>query len=328
MFIGFIVVALVYSLHQYVIQNYRYEFVDSNGKSIFVKNFFTENKQTDDNRVFIIGSSHVQSLNTTYIHDYLLKRNLNFSVYNFGTGSDDPVERSRIIDTMFLAKPKIIVYGISYRDFENPSLSNQQTLKTPLNYLPDPISLFKNLFLESKIPLTAFDFLRNPEGITLAAIDYFIPKKKSNEEQTFYPFPNAPYKIGKNDTVVLTDYELNHYYERNPYLFTTIDSVDNNSDMLALEEIISKIKKNNVKFIIFTTPQSGYFLKTLTNSDRKNFELILNKIGSEFNLRIYQFNNNYTKLNIWKDPTHVAINDNVTIYNDNISQLILKELES
>lgn len=324
--LAFIAVYLVYSLHEYAFSN-MYSFVDEDGKTVRVKDFFATGNSSAENRLFILGASHVQPLNTTFMHDYLFTNHFNYTVYNFGRGSDTPVRRLGDLDSIISANPQIIVYGISYRDFGNPVPPNQQFTK-PVAYLPDPDQIVKEVFLNSKIPFTTFAFMDNPQEITLEAI-HFLTMKSGNtnsSSSSFYPWPNEPFEIDQNYTKVLNDTELTQYYFTHPNEFYGIGSVADNENMIALEDIISKLQKHHIKIIIFTTPQSKYFLDTLSDSDKKNFESILQQISDKSGIRIYQLNNNYSNLNVWNDPTHVTFGNNGAIYNNDIARIILGEL--
>lgn len=357
--IAFALVFSLYVLDQYMTTNSIDSFVDTKGKIVLTKNFLSSPNNADEKLIFIIGSSQVQSLNTTFIHNYLLEHSLNYTVYNFGQPADTPTERLKSIDTLIAKKPDVVVYGFSYRDFMSSSPSELQNAKI-VKYLPDPSSAFKKISVTLNIPITAFDFLENPAKVTFDAIKFFssiskrifLPTSKSatNEtnlwllnqlnpggygvgksvtnDTTFWPFPNANYRIPQRDTIILTDDELKNYYNRNAVADNRINSFDNNDNVAALEEIISKLQSHHIKLILFITPESRYFLNTLGDSDKKEFNLIIQNISSQYELEIYSLNDKYADLRVWKDLDHVAINDNVTIYNKDMSNHIIQELES
>lgn len=327
LFIAFVIVFSVYTLNGYMIKN-QTKFLNDQGELVLEKDFLSKADDINENRIFVIGSSHVQPLNTTYIHNYLLMHNLNYTVYNFGEGRDTPQDTLTTIDDIISTKPKIIIYGISYRDFDDSSTSDTQATK-PISGFPDPSYIFKKM-LTVNVPYAVFDSLKDPE-VTIYSVMENVNIIQNTDKNYYFPFPNTPFVYyGKKSDIppVLTDAELNKYYSKNQNLrgFYGIKNVEINYEVISLKRIISDIRNHNIKLIIFTTPQSKYFLKTLTNSDKENFDLILKEIRSEFNMRIYQLNDNYTNLNIWKDPTHVAINENITIYNEDISKIILQDL--
>ncbi len=134
-------------------------------------NFFSKPLEFDENNIFLIGSSHIKSLNTTFIQDQLSKNNQDFIVYNLAVGADSPEERLKNLDLLISSKPKIVVYGIAYRDFMVGLFdSGQLDIKSTL--LPDPNSFFneqtKELFSHYD-----FDFMENPKLVTLTALKLF-----------------------------------------------------------------------------------------------------------------------------------------------------------
>lgn len=325
--LAFLLVFLGYSLHEYVLSN-MYSFMDESGKTVLVKDFLQNTNNSTENRLFILGASHVQPLNTTFIQDDLFANHFNYTVYNLGKGSDTPARRLSDLDELISANPSFIAYGISYRDFGDAMPSGQQ-FKKPVAYLPDIEQMEKNVFLKLKIPSTTFSFMDNPQEITLEALHFLSTKllKPNTSSSSYYPWPNEPFEINRNYTSVLNNTQLALYYNTHPNEFYGISSVSDNENAIALEEIISKLQKHHIKIIIFTTPQSRYFLDTLSNPDKKNFNSILEKISTDCGIRIYQLNDNYTNLNVWNDPTHVTFGGNGTIYSNDISTIILGELE-
>ena len=98
-------------------------------------------------------------------------------------------------------------------------------------------------------------------------------------------------------------------------------------DFLDLQEIIKKLKENNIKIILFTTPQHKYFYDLVDTSEKIAFEKILLEIHNTSNLEIHSFTEKYSDLEIWRNPTHIVVSKSASIFSDDIAKLILEELK-
>ena len=81
-----------------IILSYQYEIKDGNFTSrsdniITQKEFYSKNFDSDEKRIYILGSSQAVAINPTYIDDYLSKANHNYEVFNLATISDSPTQR-------------------------------------------------------------------------------------------------------------------------------------------------------------------------------------------------------------------------------------------
>jgi len=300
----------------------------------FLKQHFNDS----ENRIFIIGSSQVKPLNTTYIQDYLSKNNLNYTVYNLGAGGDRPSDRIKSINMIISAKPKVIVYGIAYRDFV-PLISTQSafspsTFGKTSSPLPDLNMISTDLFakigssLNNIIPLP-----ENPKLMTETAMknainkisERLMHKKKSAIDLTFKPYPNAIFNVSKSD-IPKTDIELRDTFFVEGATFTGIGNVNTNPDLIAFEKIINILRQNHIKVIVFTPPQSRYYLDDMPSDERSQFNLLLNKTSQDLNMKIYPLWEKYADLQIWYDPQHVATYNNNPIFSQDISEIITKEI--
>ena len=301
-------------------------------ESITQINFLLQHFDPNQNRIFLIGSSQIKPLNTTYIQQELLKNNKNFDVYNLGIGADSPKERVKILDLLISSKPKIVVYGISYRDFMDPFPSGQSTSK-PISFLSDPHDFFNEIAtrLFSNYDL---GFVENPKLVTLTALKFvendmgtFI-KKKSNENVLLVrPYPNALFNDSKDD-IPKSDIELKNTFFVEGATFNELGNYDKNVSVIALKEIISQLQKNNIKIIIFTTPQSKYYLNAMPSSAKTNFDTFVQNLEKDYKIKIYSLQDKYEDLNIWYDPQHVALFNNTQIYNEDVAKIILEEINS
>ena len=129
---------------------------DSNNE-IEKDSFFSQKFDLETNRVFLLGSSHIGHLNSTYIIDTITNDFDDYDVFNLAVNSDNPKERAESIDKIISLHPKIVFYGISYRDFETESSFDEKSI------LPD----FK-ILVEDNIPNELESI--NPQLITRRAI--------------------------------------------------------------------------------------------------------------------------------------------------------------
>ena len=65
---------------------------------------------------------------------------------------------------------------------------------------------------------------------------------------------------------------------------------------------------------------------TFQPQDLKDFQRMLNNKSNEFSIPVYFLHEKYVDLEIWRDPSHVAIHPDAQIYTDDILKIILKEI--
>jgi hypothetical protein len=66
----------------------------------------------------------------------------------------------------------------------------------------------------------------------------------------------------------------------------------------------------------------------MQDKDKKEFQLMLNEIMKENNLKIYEFSNKYAELQIWYNLSHVSYNKKSIIYSEGVSEMIISELKN
>jgi len=81
--------------------------------------FFNQEFELDEKKIFLLGSSQVNQLNTTYIVKKVLWQIENHVVYNLAINADSPKKRYQDIEKIISLKPMIIFYGVSFRDFSS-----------------------------------------------------------------------------------------------------------------------------------------------------------------------------------------------------------------
>lgn len=283
------------------------------------KKFYLEN--TVGNKIFLIGSSQILALNTTYIDGYLSLHNEHFQIYNLASNSDHPTERLKTINLIIGSKPSIIFYGIAPRDFQK--VLPLSSLSKPISILPDPqemvsksLSMFMNYVnLDSSI-------LESPKLIILQ--DFKKMTREKTTETQWIPYPDTFLAIAKNSTEIMSNEEIK---SRLPFTtpVTTIET-DYNEDEIALEKMITKLHNNKIKIVIFVVPESRPYLNEMPESYKESFNSIVNHISKLQGIKIYRLDERYADLNVWTDPIHIAINDNTTEYSEDISKIILGEI--
>ncbi len=269
--------------------------------------------------IFIIGSSEAAVLNNTHINEYLKINGYNYDVYNLSLPSDQPSTRLQTIEKIIRLKPEFVFYGVGFRDFANQFTLIQQKQPKPDSPLPDPQNEFDR-FLENIN--SHFDIVKSPKFITEKVLDTIInnisgKKKQTNELKTqpktpFYHYTieheKIDQKIGTTEPIGL------------------IDPPDTNDEVIAMKEIIKKLKDNNVKVVIFTTPYAKVFFENLSENNKSTFEIIIKDLAKEYSVPTYQFHDRYVDLNIWNNYNHIAMSPEAIIFTNDVEKMILQEV--
>jgi hypothetical protein len=281
--------------------------------------FFSQNF-TENNTIFLLGSSHVRSLNASTINEVISSQYPEITVFNLAKPSHFPFKELRDSDLTIKANPKIVYYGISYRDFQFPFDANLQN-----SIFPD-FKLSFNQFLSEQLE---DNFPSNPQATTriilrmILADNYKIIEKKSSCDEIFNKY--TPFTIYCKNTKILSNRELQNVFQDPP---TWNDSEFTKINKNALFSFVNKMNENGIKIIIFTTPLQKYYIESLSDIQKKEFNIILDELKSKYNVKIYHYELAYQNLDIWEDTSHVSYKDNIDIYNFDIVNMILKELNS
>jgi hypothetical protein len=284
--------------------------------------FFNNEFDPNFEKIFIFGSSQVGILNSTLISNTILENYPNYDFYNLAHGGDSPEERLEILERILTLKPKIIFYGISHNDFTEKVLNNSpdKIFQFDFNYLLiffDPENKLKLKFLNPWIVTGRI--------INTGLENYGIISKNSevvifNEKQPFY----SNSKIHK----IATKNEL----ERNVALLDVpklrVDDISSNKQFQYFKIILETLQRENIKVVVFSTPSPYEYSSQLSEKTKSNFNQILFEINTEFNIDTYNFTDKYVHLPIWYDSMHVANNPQSRIFSDDISNMILQEIES
>lgn len=289
-----------------------YNFFPDNASPI--QPFYSRTFDSNEKIIFLIGSSEVGNMNTTLIDEDVSNRYPNHVVYNLAYTSDTPDRRIQNIEKIISLKPEIIFYGVSYRDFESSIDQN--------NYFADPQQLDRIIFK---------DYLNieqySPIDSTIRAIQILIinlhlyPKSSFTllPHEPFYTFINPPEPMYSNTELANQEKGLIQHI---------IKPTPNNQHVEYFEKIIKEIQKNHIKVIVFTNPESRYYLSFLPDSEKTTFNSIIQNVSKKFNVKIYNFTERYADMPIWVNWHHVAYNTKSMIYSKDITNMIISEIGS
>jgi len=296
--------------------------VDNSG---MIKNsFFSMKTNSEENLVFLFGSSMVAQQNVTKIDEMVSQHNDSFTVYNVAYNGDTPKKRILYIDELISLKPKIIFYGISYDTFvlsyDEIIMKNSEKM-----ILPDPKSKFEEIvnsnnekFGPFNPKITSLQIIR--EGLSFTGL---FPPTTANK---IY-LPNAPFSY-------FAEYQREiHTDSQNLERYTTIDEIKqteilpkNNERVEKFKKIIKKFQENDIRVVILLAPLHETFLSNIPKTEHDKFYRIVDEIKNEFNLQVYDFQNRYADLPIWMDVTHVAYHKNSMIYSEDVAGKIILEI--
>lgn len=282
------------------------------------KNYYSSIKEID-HKIFLVGGSHISAINPFFIEEFLGENNEEYEVFNLSKMANRPLREIKNIDLLISAGPEIVVYGISARDFAAIQSINKPTVKSN-QPLPDPSLFFKNWLniQNSELLILQPDF--SPKLITLKELR---GKTVNSQDYIKAPFFRFDYKRDFN-VMVDEKLQLQAIRDAKPAEFT---SIDKNQDFLSLKKIITHLQENNIKIILFTTPQHKYVYDLVATSEKQAFEKIIVELEKSNNLEIHRFTEKYSDLEIWRNPTHIVVSKSASIFSDDIAKLILKELK-
>lgn len=272
--------------------------------------FFTQVAESPKNKIFILGGSAVGQLNTTNVNDFVSKNLENYEVFNLAYNGDLPNLRLQSLDPTINAKPTIVFYGISYW-----SISDYQEQGNALAFLGKN---FEN-----------FDFSSiNPKATTLNAIRIAFGDDTGLFPENKIKLKNTPFFFFAQDQMIIADEEKLKKLDVDRTMSKVHQNPDTSAQLRAFKETIEKLQKNDIKVIIFTVPLHKNYLQAVPESDKEKFKSTLDEISQDYDIKIYDFTDRYSELDIWKDPYHVALNPKSNIFSHDIAQMILSEIES
>ncbi len=317
--ISFSVLSLSLFLYHYRLEDGKWV-LQASDSMLNQENFYSQVSNVNQKKIFLIGSSQVEPLDTNIIRDDLLRNNLNFTVYNLGIGGDIPKNRVKTIDWIISAKPAIVVYGIAERDlptYDSAASDKQidliQSLPLIQSWIPEEQKFQDDFFFlhAPKLDLLTFLFGNN----TLQYRPFYLNPNKFARYLESQKWPVA------NDTTL----EIQSQQSRKYLIFP----LEKNVDFISLKTMIKKLHENKIDVILYITPQDRHRLEKIPYPVQ--FTYALKNITKEYPyLPIYSLWDRYEDMHIWKDYTHVVNNSPkfFRLYSDDIAKMILEETPS
>jgi len=286
------------------------------------KEFFLKDFKINEKKIFILGSSYTQALNTTQINLKIKPECQNCQTYNLSIQGDSIDKRKKVIDSIIAAKPEMIIYGISEMDFVNPIKSEFNISNSVLPDLQYIISTELNPSQYFKF----FEISASPKDKTWNVIRQINKDESINTR--FNPFPNTPFlKILKSNTIIVSELELKSI-RTNIQQLGNINEPEKNITLKNLKQMIKDFQDNDIKISLFIVPHHNYLTSIESKEFKKSFESIKNDLEKTTGKNIYPRIESYSEMPIWHDLYHIAVNDKTLIYSDDISKIILKELNN
>jgi hypothetical protein len=304
------------SFSSFVLISMTYQFEDTDLK--IQQEFFSNQEFSEETKVFLIGSSHLGILNATMINELVHEKNLSINIYNLALSGDDPANRLKSMDAIIKLKPSLIIYGLHYLDFDYIEIEN--------SILPNPKIFLNYYFSFSNFGLT-FD---NPKKVTLNEVKKIFNNTgnirfmdtRSNEEPFFDPY--TPFHPYYDDVRFVTD--LKSLSNDKVKSFWNGD-LEYNAKFQSMKKIISKLQEHDIKIVILENPSASNLHHVISTAQKDSFQQILDDLGNMPNIKIYDFKNKYSELNIWKDRTHVAYSKEGMIFSKDIAKIIINNFE-
>ncbi len=296
--------------------------LEPNGVCRLQNQFYSQEFDPEEKKIVILGASHTDRLNSTHIGNFLNSQNLDYDIYNLSSPSDRPSERLWSIEKIISMKPQVVVYGISFRDFSEPDSWNTSYEK-PDSIFPDPHNFFDQLIFSEKYLEFCTTSLKNPKLSSLKIIRQLMGQSKgieavySEEKMPFLKYYNEePFFIKSYDEL-----------KTHPQLDSKFSGINySGKDIMALKEIIEIFQKNNVKIVVFSTPNHELYLNNISEFDKKGLVKLLEDLHSEYGISVHFLHEKYSSLEIWNDPMHITKNEKGLIFTNDISEIILEEI--
>ncbi|MDO8873688.1 MAG: hypothetical protein Q7V05_13310 [Methanoregula sp.] len=258
-------------------------------------NFYEQNHTSD---IFILGSSYVmEGIDANVVEELMQKKKANGSVYNLGTYADAPQNRVGEIDYIIASRPKIVVIGLSYRDFgDDITFLNRTTFPNYaiLPYLKKKIYIedFQPFFSDKQLKLIKqtqfeYDFNRfiNKRIYIYKNVDeriqnFFsgnqssVANKTSRFQDIYMTNFKDPWFYGYNQTEAAKS-EAALVFGKNPIII----SENLNQNKMALLYMVGKARQNNIRVIIINMPINNLMSEKINKSSRHNLSNFLNFTG-------------------------------------------------
>ncbi len=283
--------------------------------SLFNYEFFTQEFESDKKIILLLGSSNVGQLNVSKINEIVSSQHTDYEIFNLAYNADTPKVRFNSIEEVISLKPKYVFYGVSFIDFRSPT-EKENMFDIKFSFA----QLLPNNTIEKFNP--KFNTIEKIKE-TFVSTDLFPPPRK------FFSIPNTPFfEYNEDSTTILTEEELKRGLPLSGVYASEINLTDDHQEVQHFEKIISEFQKNNIKVVIFTTPVHNLYYNALSDSVKDDFNKLLEKISNDYDVKIYDFSNEFGDMDIYWDLIHVSYNEKSLVYSESAAKIILKEIES
>ena len=283
--------------------------------SLFNYEFFTQEFESDKKIILLLGSSNVGQLNVSKINEIVSSQHTDYEIFNLAYNADTPKVRFNSIEEVISLKPKYVFYGVSFIDFRSPT-EKENMFDIKFSFA----QLLPNNTIEKFNP--KFNTIEKIKE-TFVSTDLFPPPRK------FFSIPNTPFfEYNEDSTTILTEEELKRGLPLSGVYASEINLTDAHQEVQHFEKIISEFQKNNIKVVIFTTPVHNLYYNALSDSVKDDFNKLLERISNDYDVKIYDFSNEFGDMDIYWDLIHVSYNEKSLVYSESAAKIILKEIES
>ena len=283
--------------------------------SLFNYEFFTQEFEPDKKIILLLGSSNVGQLNVAKINEIVSSQHTDYEIFNLAYNADTPKVRFNSIEETISLKPEYVFYGVSFIDFRSPT-EKENIFDIKFSFA----QLLPNNTIEKFNP--KFNTIEKIKE-TFVSTDLFPPPRK------FFSVPNTPFfEYNEDSTTILTEDELKRGLPLSGVYASEINLTDDHQEVQHFEKIISEFQKNNIKVVIFTTPVHNLYYNVLSDSVKDDFNKLLERISNDYDVKIYDFSNEFGDMDIYWDLIHVSYNEKSLVYSETAAKIILKEIES
>ena len=283
--------------------------------SLFNYEFFTQEFEPDKKIILLLGSSNVGQLNVAKINEIVSSQHTDYEIFNLAYNADTPKIRFNSIEETISLKPEYVFYGVSFIDFRSPT-EKENIFDIKFSFA----QLLPNNTIEKFNP--KFNTIEKIKE-TFVSTDLFPPPRK------FFSVPNTPFfEYNEDSTTIVTKDELKRELPLSGVYASEINLTDDHQEVQHFEKIISEFQKNNIKVVIFTTPVHNLYYNALSDSVKDDFNKLLERISNDYDVKIYDFSNEFGDMDIYWDLIHVSYNEKSLVYSESAAKIILKEIES
>jgi len=281
--------------------------------------FYSQEFDSSKKKILIYGSSHLIQLNSTHISEQIVNASENHSVFNVAENGDTPKKRSLNIDRDLQLEPQLVIYGVGFRDF---------SAKETIGRQEEDAHLRNEFGVADLIPFDTTEAeTLNPKLTTLQVLRSFTMDLMKTGEKPDMPYANTPvFSVRIQDEIADFD-ACKPYYVCSESVQEFLITEEDNEQLSYFKKIIKKLQENDVKVVVMTTPYHISNIEKIPDVEKRIFYQILSNIEDEFDVKVYDYNNKYDHLPIWRDGSHIAFNEKAIVFSDDVAQMIIQEIE-